>query len=69
MDITDPNLHIRYHTLMCISLAQEVYIHGIRAISGDSRSLLMPNVNGMQRLYISFITIFFIDWKTPFVAG
>ena len=31
----DPNLHIEYYILICISVAQEVYTHGIHAISGD----------------------------------
>ena len=61
VDTTEPNLHIGYHTLNCISVA-----HGIHA---DSRFLLMPNVNGMQRLYISFITLLIIDRITLFVAS
>ena len=59
VDTTNPNSHIGYHTLICTSLAQGLYIYGINAISGDSRFLLMANVNGMQRLYISLITLFF----------
>ena len=60
VDTTDPNFNIGYHTLIYISVAQGVYIHGIYAISGDSRFLLMPNVNGMRRLYIYiFITLFY----------
>ena len=37
VDTTDPNLHIGYHTLIliCILVAQWVYIHGIQSISGD----------------------------------
>ena len=54
LDTTYPNLHIEYHTIICISITQGVYINGIHDISGDSRFLLLPNVNCMQRLYYHY---------------
>ena len=54
VDTTDPNLDIGYNTLICITVPRE---HGFMAFMPYLATLdllLMPKVNGVYRLYVSF---------------
>ena len=57
VDTTGPNLHIGYNTLICIgpncSSGAHVFMAFIPYLA-TLDLLLMPKVNGVYRLYVSF---------------
>ena len=58
VDTTGPNLHIGYNTLICIYLyycsSESVRVHGIHAISGDTRFV----IDAESEWYVPFVWFF-----------